>query len=101
MRMAWTTHLGPGSVLALALLAASIFAAQSGARPGHAIGQEPQAAKDVFLPKPPGVTVTPWVEDLRVPWSLVFLPDGRALVSERQGRAETEGRQDPQDDDRA
>jgi quinoprotein glucose dehydrogenase len=27
-----------------------------------------------------------WVKNLEVPWSLVFLPDGRALVSERPGR---------------
>ncbi|MBM3571597.1 MAG: PQQ-dependent sugar dehydrogenase [Alphaproteobacteria bacterium] len=30
--------------------------------------------------------VTSWVEGLEAPWSLVFLPDGRALVSERPGR---------------
>lgn len=27
-----------------------------------------------------------WVKNLEIPWSLVFLPDGRALVSERPGR---------------
>lgn len=33
-----------------------------------------------------GVMVEVWIENLEIPWSLVFLPDGRALVSERPGR---------------
>ncbi|MFN7065078.1 MAG: PQQ-dependent sugar dehydrogenase [Aquificaceae bacterium] len=32
------------------------------------------------------VRVEPWIDNLEIPWSLVFLPDGRALVSERPGR---------------
>ncbi len=32
------------------------------------------------------VKVESWIENLEIPWSLVFLPDGRALVSERPGR---------------
>ncbi len=42
--------------------------------------------QDQFLPEVPGVQVESWVESLEIPWSLVFLPDGRALVSERPGR---------------
>ncbi|MBI2585093.1 MAG: PQQ-dependent sugar dehydrogenase [Rhodospirillales bacterium] len=38
------------------------------------------------MPRPEGFRLVPWVENLEVPWSLVFLPDGRALVSERPGR---------------
>jgi quinoprotein glucose dehydrogenase len=49
-------------------------------------GPKPQGVVERFLPKPPGVTLTPWVTDLEAPWSLIFLPDGRALVSERPGR---------------
>jgi quinoprotein glucose dehydrogenase len=41
---------------------------------------------DAFVPEPAGVRAVPWVEGLEAPWSLVFLPDGRALVSERPGR---------------
>ena len=46
----------------------------------------PQVVDDRFVPDPPGITVESWVEGLEAPWSLVFLPDGRALVSERAGR---------------
>lgn len=50
------------------------------------VGQRPQAVDDVMRPDVPEVRVSSWVEDLEAPWSLVFLPDGRALVSERPGR---------------
>ena len=49
-------------------------------------GGKAQNVEDVFLPDGDNVTVEVWVENLEVPWSLVFLPDGRALVSERPGR---------------
>ncbi len=49
-------------------------------------GTVPQDAVESFQPVPRGVRAVPWVEGLEVPWSLVFLPDGRALVSERPGR---------------
>ncbi len=50
-----------------------------------AVGNEPQGVKDVFLPDGKGVKVESWVEGLEIPWSLTFLPEGRALVSERPG----------------
>jgi glucose/arabinose dehydrogenase len=50
------------------------------------VGKEPQGVKDVSLPDGQGVKVESWVENLEIPWSLIFLPDGRALVSERPGR---------------
>jgi glucose/arabinose dehydrogenase len=49
-------------------------------------GEKAQAVEEVFLPDGDGVRVDEWVRNLEVPWSLVFLPDGRALVSERPGR---------------
>jgi quinoprotein glucose dehydrogenase len=45
-----------------------------------------QDVEEVFLPNGENVEVQVWIDDLEIPWSLVFLPDGRALVSERPGR---------------
>ncbi len=49
------------------------------------VGDKPQTVEDVFLPDGERIKVEVWVENLEVPWSLVFLPGGRALVSERLG----------------
>jgi quinoprotein glucose dehydrogenase len=49
------------------------------------VGEKPQAVEDVFIPAGDNVSIEVWVQDLKIPWSLVFLPDGRALVSERPG----------------
>ena len=50
------------------------------------VGRAPQGVEDRFFPEGEGVRVETWVDRLEIPWSLVFLPDGRALVSERPGR---------------
>lgn len=50
------------------------------------VGKAPQAVEDEFFPEGIGIKVEVWIENLEIPWSLVFLPDGRALVSERPGR---------------
>lgn len=65
------------------LLLISIFSQTSCAQ---IAGNKPQKVEDVFLPEGDGVKVQVWVENLEIPWSLVFLPDGRVLVSERPGR---------------
>jgi quinoprotein glucose dehydrogenase len=49
-------------------------------------GNKPQKVEDVFLPDGDRVEVKAWIENLEIPWSLIFLPDDRALVSERPGR---------------
>jgi len=49
-------------------------------------GEVPQKVGDRFLPEGDGVRVGVWIEDLEIPWSLLFLSDDRALVSERPGR---------------
>lgn len=50
------------------------------------IGTVPQENDDIFFPDPSGVKVETWVKHLEIPWSLVFLPNGDALVSERSGK---------------
>jgi glucose/arabinose dehydrogenase len=49
------------------------------------VGDKPQTVRDVFLADGDNVKVEVWVGNLKIPWSLVFLPDRRALVSERPG----------------
>ncbi len=69
-----------------------LFAAASvviGAAPALAdpvVGRQPQTVKETFKPEITGYKVEVWQRRLDVPWSLVFLPDGSALVSERPGR---------------
>jgi len=50
------------------------------------VGEAPQKVKDRFVADGVGVKVEVWIENLEIPWSLVFLPGDRALVSERPGR---------------
>ena len=50
------------------------------------VGDAPQEMKDQFVPDGVGVRVEVWIENLEIPWSLVFSGDGRGLVSERPGR---------------
>ena len=61
-----------------------VATAAGGAEP--VVGPKPQAVSDIYLPAPPDIRVETWISGLEAPWSLVFLPDGRALVSERPGR---------------
>lgn len=50
------------------------------------VGKEPQTVEDRFVPEIHSIRVESWIEDLDIPWSLVFLPQGDAVVSERPGR---------------
>lgn len=50
------------------------------------VGPPPQTVDDEYEPEPRDYRVESWIEGLVVPWELVFLPDGRALVTERPGR---------------
>ncbi len=49
-------------------------------------GEIPQKVQDRFVYEPEGVLVEVWVQNLEIPWSLIFLDDKRAIVSERPGR---------------
>ena len=74
----------------VALAAALVLAAAPTPPPAPAAnivrGPAPQAVGDLFVAAPGDLTADDWVTGLEAPWSLVFLPDGRALVSERPGR---------------
>jgi len=50
------------------------------------VGDVPQMVEDNFVQEPTEYNIEVWVEDLRVPWGMVFLSDDRALVTERPGR---------------
>lgn len=50
------------------------------------VGGAPQAVEDEFVAEPEDYYVETWVDDLHIPWSLVFMDDNRALVTERAGR---------------
>lgn len=67
--------------IALILIHISCFSASC----AQTVGKTPQTVQDVFLPEGDNINVEVWIEKLQIPWSLVFLPDGRALVSERPG----------------
>jgi quinoprotein glucose dehydrogenase len=56
------------------------------AQDGPVVGEVPQQVETRFRGEPADLAAEPWVEGLVAPWSLVFLPDGKALVSERPGR---------------
>jgi glucose/arabinose dehydrogenase len=49
------------------------------------LGEKPQKFIDEFVPVPTGVEVEVWVEGLHIPWSLLFLPNGDALLAQRTG----------------
>lgn len=51
-----------------------------------AVGDRPQPVDDQYVPEPQDLRIETWAEGLEVPWEIAFLPDGRALVSERPGR---------------
>jgi quinoprotein glucose dehydrogenase len=50
------------------------------------VGLKPQTVDDLYVPGGDGVRVEVWIQNLEIPWSLIFLAEGRALVSERRGR---------------
>ncbi|MBN1631574.1 MAG: PQQ-dependent sugar dehydrogenase [Thermoleophilia bacterium] len=63
-------------LIALALLAGAC---------GETGGEPSTGASSTTPPPTAGYRATTVVEDLRVPWEMRFLPDGRLLVTEREG----------------
>jgi glucose/arabinose dehydrogenase len=50
------------------------------------VGDPPQKVEDRFIAEPAEYNVQIWVENLRIPWELVFLSEHKALVTERAGQ---------------
>lgn len=76
-----TAMRAPGALAVILLISACNLSV-----PDPVVGPAPQHISERFMPEPPGYRVESWIANLEAPWSLVFLPDGRALVSERPGR---------------
>ena len=82
------------SMLAAAAVAGLVFARLS--KPGKAVGTPALAlllAAGLALPQGDAIaqgskpyTIETFVEGLENPWSMAFLPDGRALITEKPGR---------------
>ncbi len=72
------------AIRALALVLLLTVGASACADP--LVGIRPPTGEELFQSSPPAVGVTTYADNLDSPWSLVFLPDGRAFVSERPGR---------------
>jgi len=61
-------------------------AGSSALQPGNpVVGDPPQKIEDNFIPDPDDYRVDVWLQGLEIPWSLVFLNEEKALVSERRG----------------
>ncbi|MFP4373294.1 MAG: PQQ-dependent sugar dehydrogenase [Spirochaetaceae bacterium] len=56
------------------------------AQDGPVVGDVPQDVETRFVGEPADLRAESWIEGLEAPWSLKFLGDGRAVVSERSGR---------------
>ncbi|MGQ0677487.1 MAG: PQQ-dependent sugar dehydrogenase [Rhodospirillales bacterium] len=69
-----------------AAIAAILVSIATAAYADPVIGKQPQAVPEIFRPEVAEYDTRVWTAGLNTPWSLVFLPDGRALVSERPGR---------------
>ncbi|MGM0438256.1 MAG: PQQ-dependent sugar dehydrogenase [Bacillota bacterium] len=69
--------------LSLILILIFTFSAQAQIR----VGEFPQNVENEFILESTSYEVESWLENLNVPWELVFLPESnRALITERDGR---------------
>jgi len=50
------------------------------------VGNPPQNVEDHFVPEPAEYDVEVWIKNLQIPWSLVFISEDKALVTERTGQ---------------
>jgi len=50
------------------------------------VGNPPQKVEDNFILEPAEYHVETWIENLDIPWELIFLSENKALVTERDGQ---------------
>jgi len=50
------------------------------------VANPPQTVEDDFVLEPAEYDIEEWIKNLRVPWSLIFISEDKALVSERAGQ---------------
>jgi len=75
------------SVLLITLLFNSTILASDQVKIGNPIvGDPPQKVEDNFILEPDEYNIGVWIENLRIPWELVFLSENKALVTERAGQ---------------
>ncbi|WP_084536361.1 PQQ-dependent sugar dehydrogenase [Azospirillum halopraeferens] len=76
----------PSRTALIALLLATPLAFVLPVSADPILGGKPHTVEDRYRPEVSEFRVETLASGLEVPWDLVFLPDGRALVSERAGR---------------
>jgi glucose/arabinose dehydrogenase len=82
----WRDRHGARNLLLILFCLVGVLSSSFLAFAAPVVGDAPQKVEDKFLPDGNAVRTEVWIDDLEIPWSLVFLPDRRALVSERPGR---------------
>jgi quinoprotein glucose dehydrogenase len=83
--MQWEVIIMKNKIIWLGLIIVLIFSLSVQAQ--IRVGEFPQNVEDEFNLEPSDIEVENWLENLNVPWELIFLPESsRALITERDGR---------------
>jgi glucose/arabinose dehydrogenase len=75
-----------GIFFMISFILSPVYAQETPHSGNPVVGDPPQKVVDTFISEPPEYNVETWVENLRIPWALVFLSDEKALITERAGQ---------------